>query len=282
MFLALERNCSSTNVYTAAMFGLRLPSVWLVAFLLLAPRVASAHVAFMVDPDTEFNPGETVTLHWVDTIQHNTLAYHLEFLLSPDAAPETIARDISPDVHDYDWLVPDVVCDSCQLHVIQDNDLTDYDAFLSITIGLSDSGSTGTADESSASVSDTTSTTADGMTGAGGTTQSSNTADGSSTVSTSSMSAGGSTANVTTVTTDSVGGATGISNADGSANDGDQSTGAPTQDAERSSGSCAVSRSRAPNGRGPLLVLLGVCLGLLVRSRRRPKRTSALGGADPY
>ena len=65
---------------------------------LLASQSAMAHVAF--DDGNEvlvLTPGETVTLAWHVVISHDTLAHHLEFVPTPDAAPETIVRDLPPE-----------------------------------------------------------------------------------------------------------------------------------------------------------------------------------------
>lgn len=127
---------------------------------LLTTQTALAHVAFVAEEQLILTPGETVTLQWYDVVPHDTIAYHLEFLLEPDAEPESIVRDLAPDVYSYDWVVPDVMCDSCELHVTQDNTGADYYGYLPIQIGVEATAAGGTT----GAVSSTTTTSAGGTT----------------------------------------------------------------------------------------------------------------------
>ena len=151
-------------------------------------RPGNAHVAFTTEAGMVLTPGSVVTIVWRDVIPHDTLGYQLEFIQDETAAPERIASDLPPGTFQFDWLVPNVECSTCQLHVIQDNGSYDYEAFLNIQIGVSGAGGasgqaeaavtltsaggmlTSTSDTSSTSGSDTSSASASGTnsTGASG------------------------------------------------------------------------------------------------------------------
>lgn len=106
-----------------------------LAAVLLASGTASAHVAFDgLDPGTTFVAGSTVEIQWIDTIKHETIAYHLYFTPSATADDVPIAIDIPPTQHSYMWQVPDQPCSDCSLHVIQDNGGGDYSDRVSIVI----------------------------------------------------------------------------------------------------------------------------------------------------
>jgi hypothetical protein len=104
-------------------------------FSSLVAAPAWGHVAFEgIEPGMGFVAGSVVELTWVDTIHHETTAYHLEFLPGGDAAAVTIAADIPPTQHNWSWQVPVEPCADCSLHIIQDNVDSDYAATLPITI----------------------------------------------------------------------------------------------------------------------------------------------------
>lgn len=114
---------------------------WGMIGCLVSVATAQAHVAWVTERDSVFEPGEQVTVTWRVTIPHNTLAYDLEFYLDPEAEPVPLAT-VGPEVMSYDWMVPDVVCDTCSLRVIQDNTDVDYDATIPIKIGVVAGGMT--------------------------------------------------------------------------------------------------------------------------------------------
>lgn len=111
-----------------------LAAVAFAAISLLAVP-AWGHVAFdSLEPGTRFLASSVVELTWVDTIHHETTAYHLEFLPGAEAAAIPIAADIPPTQHSWSWQVPAEACSDCSLHIIQDNVDSDYSATLPITI----------------------------------------------------------------------------------------------------------------------------------------------------
>jgi hypothetical protein len=88
---------------------------------------ASAHVVFTdLQPNMGFLAGSVVSIAWVDSITHQTVAYHLEFIPSDGATAVPIA-DLPPTQHSYSWQVPATPCSVCSLHIIQDNVESDSD-----------------------------------------------------------------------------------------------------------------------------------------------------------
>jgi len=96
---------------------------------------AWGHVAFEgLEPGMRLLAGTVIELTWVDTIHHETTAYHLEFLPGSGAVAVSIAADVPPTQHSWSWKVPAEACSDCSLHIIQDNVDSDYSATLPITI----------------------------------------------------------------------------------------------------------------------------------------------------
>lgn len=120
------------------------PSFGTAAFglVLTFATASAAHVAF--DNPTSGQvlvAGETVELAWTDVIPHNTESYDLELYVGAERTPEPIALGLDPSVHSYDWLVPEISCADCAVHVLQRNiNYSDYDHTVPIVIVLPDSG----------------------------------------------------------------------------------------------------------------------------------------------
>lgn len=107
----------------------------LFAAVCLSGHAAFAHVAFEdLDSGATFVAGELVELSWVDTIPHQTTAYHLDFIPTEGAQSVPIASDIPTTEHSFIWEVPQEPCTQCLLVVIQDNEGSDYSATLPIVI----------------------------------------------------------------------------------------------------------------------------------------------------
>jgi MYXO-CTERM domain-containing protein len=122
------------------------PRRWTCTALALAlttlAGTAWGHVAFEgLEPGATFVAGSAVELRWVDTIRHQTTAYHLDFIpgAGQDAIP--IASDIPAEQHTWLWQVPALPCADCSLHIIQDNVRSDYSATHPITIVADDNAS---------------------------------------------------------------------------------------------------------------------------------------------
>lgn len=102
---------------------------------LLASGIASGHVAFEgIARGQRYLADDMVEIQWVDTIPHVTTGYHLSFIPTTDGKPVEIVSDLPPDQHSYVWRVPSEACDECALHVIQDNEGSDYSYSVPIVI----------------------------------------------------------------------------------------------------------------------------------------------------
>jgi hypothetical protein len=222
---------------------------------LLASPIAAAHVGFTVEDDLVVAPGETVTLEWEDIIEHDTVAYHLELIVDGDEDPESIASDLAPDVHSFDWVVPEISCADCQLHIIQDNEINvDYNGYRSVRIGDAAGDASGAT---SASAGGSTSSSGGEPTGSGA---------GGATGNAAITSGGVDSGNTASVSTGGAGsqGMASTMGAVGSQGGSGTSAGQPAD--TEGSGGCALRAPTQEPGQGALLLLLG--LGLLGVARR--------------
>ena len=194
--------------------------------VLLAGPLASAHIDLNVPParhddpledqkdgpcglpgsprsadPTVLQPGETVTIQWDETIDHDS-HYRLAFLADGEDFPLPAAfddfcdpavddwcvadelADVVDGSYEFDWVVPDTPCDNCTLQLIQvmydadglqENDfyydcadvvILDPDPSTSATTGAGGGGDGGAGDGGSSS-GDGGSSSGDGPTGSG-------------------------------------------------------------------------------------------------------------------
>jgi hypothetical protein len=223
--------------------------VFMASACFLASSTAAAHVAFLNESGVVLMPGETVSLQWVDTIAHDTLGYDLELYIDVTAEPQSIVSGLGPEVHSYDWVVPDVVCSDCRLRVLQDNGSADYEGFLSVQIGDPVLGAGG----------DSGSVTTSATTTGGGDPTSSASAGGATSTSALSATVSSTTGAATTGTV-----ATGGSTAQGTTGQPSSTTVASTQP----SGGCTLMGVPDSNA-WPLVTLLGLGLFASLERRRR-------------
>ena len=107
----------------------------IVGGALLSTSVALGHV-LVTSPerDSVLLTGSRVELTWVDSIQHDTQAYHIDFYWMPGGEPMMVAQGIPAEQHSYEWMTPTSPCSECYLVVTQENTGTDYSDRLNLQL----------------------------------------------------------------------------------------------------------------------------------------------------
>ena len=118
-FASLLANCQSKVMSGKTRAQLN----WLIAATVAAASLlcgsARAHVTFAAPTDgAALTAGSVVEVRWVDTITHDTVAYHLELRRGSEAPGTTIA-ELPASEHSLNWEVPRDPCSDCLLFIVQ-------------------------------------------------------------------------------------------------------------------------------------------------------------------
>lgn len=103
-------------------------SAFLLTLGVIAVFPLRAHVELSNPEGGEvYYSGDSVTVTWVEVIDHNTLNWDLYFSRDGGASWETVKADIPVEEMSYQWTVPAVVTAQGKIKIVQDNVGTDYE-----------------------------------------------------------------------------------------------------------------------------------------------------------
>lgn len=99
-------------------------SLTIVISYFILTGIALPHVGLNYPKGGEtFEVGEVVTIKWEELVNHGSSNWDLYFSSNAGLSWEPIATDLPQDTTSYNWTVPNVLSNSCQIRIVQDNQI---------------------------------------------------------------------------------------------------------------------------------------------------------------
>jgi len=99
---------------------------WILALFLLISGAIQAHVQLETKlTEASFSPGQTIKLSWKILVEHDQLAWDIQYSMDGGTNWEVIEKGLPVGQLSFDWLAPNIESAHMVVRIVQDNDKTE-------------------------------------------------------------------------------------------------------------------------------------------------------------